>query len=149
MSAKGLEWARGLRTELERRIGDLREALAGIEPLRQELVRLEEQLGGVNRLIAAYEIQLGYPKPEDVAPQAAVQAAPAREAEALPPLVDAALVPVEPAPPTLVAILRAEALHTLALVRQGATRSRRAATRLWLAVRIWLSGRFPNRDARC
>jgi hypothetical protein len=149
MSAKGLEWARGLRTELERRIGDLREALAGIEPLRQELVRLEEQLGGVNRLIAAYETQLGYPKPEEAAPHIAIKAVPPLEKEYLPPLVDAALVPVEPEPPTLVAALRAESLRALALVRQGAARSRQAATRLWLALRIWVSDRFPNRNARC
>ena len=149
MSAKGLEWARGLRTELERRIGDLREALAGIEPLRQELVRLEEQLGGVNRLIAAYETQLGYPKPEEAAPHIAIQAVPPLEKEPPPPLVDAALVSAEPQPPTLVAMLRAEALHIPGLVRRGAARSRRAATRLWLALRIWVSDRLPNRNARC
>ena len=144
MSAKGLEWARGLRTELERRIGELREALAGIEPLRQELVRLEEQLGGVQRLIAAYENQLGYPRPGEVAAPITVQAALSPEAP-LPPLADTALVPT--GSPTLLAILRAEMLSVMAVCRKGGSLSREAARRLWLSVRVWIAERIRHRNA--
>jgi hypothetical protein len=144
MSAKGLEWARRLRAELERRIDELSEALAGIEPLRRELARLEEQLDGVERLIAAYENQLGYPKPAEVAAPIAVQAASPQE-EPLLPLADTAPVPVEP--PTLVAILRAEALSVMAACRKGAVLLRDASARLWLSLRIWISERIRHRNA--
>lgn len=144
MSTKGLEWARRLRNELERRIEELREALAGIEPLRQELARLEQQLGGVERLIAAYENQLGYPKSDEVAAPIAVQPGLPRE-ESLPPLVDTALVPADP--PTLVAILRAEALSVMAACRKDALLSRDAAARLWLSVRVWISEHIRHRNA--
>ena len=132
MSAKGLEWARQLRVELENRISGLREALAGIEPLRVELARLEEQQKGVERLIAAYETQLGFAKREHLVPRPAPQhAAPlAANDESPPPRLQAAgdLVHVQPPRPTLLAILRGEALAAIAFCR-------RSVARLWLSVR--------------
>jgi hypothetical protein len=153
MSAKGLEWALRLRTDLHSRIEQLREALAGIEPLRQELARLEEQLKGVERLVAAYHEQLGYPKANDVA---APVAQPALTRAELTRQLEAALIPLEAlepetlvqmetrASPTLVAILRGEALRAVVVVRNGAAHTTRTATRLWLSLRVWLAERFPH-----
>jgi hypothetical protein len=146
MSAKGLEWARKLRSELECRISELREALAGIEPLRVELARLEEQKNGVERLIAAYENQLGFAKPEHTAPLPAPVVRSAQDTP--PPLIDA-LLPVEiPESPTVIAILRAEAFAILAACRKGAALTRNAATRLWLSARVWFSRHFPDHNAQ-
>ena len=74
----------------------------------------------------------------------AVEAALPQE-EPLPPLADTALVPV--GSPTLVAILRAEALSVMAACRKGALLSRDAVARLWLSVRIWISERIRHRNA--
>jgi hypothetical protein len=137
MSAKGLEWARKLRAELDSRIGELREALAGIEPLRQELARLEEQQKGVDRLIDAYENQLGFAKPEYLAPRPAPR--PVEIEGAMPPLppTDAVPIPIEAPSPTLVAILRDDALAAIAFCRTG-------AMGLWAALRVWFSKHFSN-----
>jgi hypothetical protein len=137
MSQRGLEWALRLRADLGTRITELREALAGIEPLRQELARLEEQLKGVERLVAVYHEQLGYPRREEEAlaaippPQ---QAAP-----------EAALAPIQiPEPPTFIAILRAEFLALAAACRRGAALTRETAARVWLSARVWVSERFSH-----
>jgi hypothetical protein len=137
MSQRGLEWALRLRADLGTRITELREALAGIEPLRLELARLEEQLKGVERLVAVYHEQLGYPRPEEETPAMI----PRTQETAS----EAALVPVEiPEPPTLAAILRAEALSLVAACRKGAAFTREAAARFWLSVRVWVSERLPH-----
>ena len=138
MSAKGLEWALRLRADLQNRIEQLREALAGIEPLRQELVRLEEQLRGVERLVAVYHEQLGYPKTaEEIAP--APQLAVSREE--LTRQIEAALVPLhapEPAKPPAPA--SDEAPDILVALRSG-------VTRFWFSLRIWFAERFLRRDS--
>jgi hypothetical protein len=58
-SYRGLDWAKQHRTVLAARIEGLRAALAGIEPLREELLRLQVQLTGVERLIEVYYEHLG------------------------------------------------------------------------------------------
>lgn len=142
MSAKGLEWARRLRAELEQRIEGLREALAGIEPLRVELARLEEQLKGVNRLIGAYENDLGYLKSDEAAHPPVLLPAAAAQA---PQLAEPALVPVvEHKQPTLVDVLRAEARALVDAVRDAGVASYQAAARTWLIIGGWLSERFSR-----
>lgn len=142
MSAKGLEWALRLRADLVIRIELLRESLAGIEPLRQELARLEEQLKGVERLVAVYHDQLGYPKADEVA-LPVMQPALTHAQQAL--QLEAAFIPVKPPePPTLAIILRGEARRTIAVLRNGATLAQKTAARLWLSLRVWLADRFPR-----
>lgn len=144
MSTKGLEWARRLRAELEARISELREALAGIEPLRQELARLEEQQRGVERLIAAYETQLGFEKKHEyLVPRAAPPVATGGAAtgeEASEPLADAAPLAVAPPPPAVVDVLRPTLLGVVAACRQ-------TAVRLWLSARVWISRHFLHSNA--
>jgi hypothetical protein len=83
----GLEWARHLRSQLIERIHVLRAALADIEPLQQELTRLEAQLKGVDRLIAVQTELLGLP-------MAAVEAGPQNLGSPAPtPPEDAASLP--------------------------------------------------------
>jgi hypothetical protein len=143
MSVKGLEWARRLRAELEHRIEGLREALAGIAPLQAELARLEEQLRGVTRLIAAYENELGYPKAADAAPVPQ----PVLSRAELTRQIEAALVPLDtPEPPKPAAVPRETTLDIVAMLRNGASLARRTAVRLWLSVRIWLAERFPSNN---
>ena len=63
MSQKTLDWAQQLRADLLDRVENLRAALADIEPLREELRRLEGQLQGVERLIMVCHERLGYDAP--------------------------------------------------------------------------------------
>jgi hypothetical protein len=63
MDQKGLRWAEQLHAELVARVEYLSEALADVEPLRQELVRLQGQVRGVERLIALHHQLLGKPQP--------------------------------------------------------------------------------------
>jgi hypothetical protein len=161
MSAKkGLEWALRLRADLQMRIEQLREALAGIEPLRQELARLEEQLKGVERLVAVYHDQLGYPKLERPVQPVATEVGPMHAEDAI--SLEAAffpyienLQPPTPPPPTLMSILRGQALGAIALCRQGAAHARETALRFWLSargfslsVRSWLADLLPRRNTQ-
>jgi hypothetical protein len=50
--SQSMDWALQLQSELSARIEKLRAMLTDIEPLRQELTRLESQLHGLERLIA-------------------------------------------------------------------------------------------------
>jgi hypothetical protein len=68
MAQRELEWALRLRADLSERADHLRSALAEIEPLRLELGRLEEQLKGVDRLIAVYHDHLGLAREDAPAP---------------------------------------------------------------------------------
>src|SRR5690349_24155 len=63
MSQKTLDWAQRLRADLVDRVEGLRAALADIEPLREELHRLEGQLQGVERLILICYERMGYDAP--------------------------------------------------------------------------------------
>ena len=128
MSQRGLEWALRLRADLGTRITELREALAGIEPLRQELARLEEQLKGVERLVAVYHEQLGYPRREETpAPVTAPASAPPEPAFALAP---------PSGRPTYMAVLRSAARSLAAACRKGAVLARDTVARFWPAVRV-------------
>ncbi|HEY7797622.1 MAG TPA: hypothetical protein VIA80_02565 [Hyphomonadaceae bacterium] len=143
MSAKGLEWARQLRAELEHRIEGLRDALAGIEPLQAELARLEQQLKGVTRLIAAYENELGYPKAGEAAP---VPQPVVSRAE-LTRRIEAALVPLDaPESPNPAVVPRKGTPDLITMLRNGASLVRRSAVRCGLSVRVWLAERFPSNN---
>lgn len=137
MSAKGLEWARQLRLEIVGRIDGLREALAGIEPLRQELARLEEQLKGVDRLIAAYEDQLGYPKAGEALQPASAFAVISEEAS-----------PAAAPPRTMVTLARGEPDSLAVACREFAAALRRAAVRAWMLVQSRVAEIFPRRNAQ-
>jgi hypothetical protein len=141
MSAKGLEWALRLRGDLVIRTEQLREALADIEPLRQELARLEEQLKGVERLVAVYHEQLGYPKAAEVAQPPVPQ--PALREPAL--QLDAAFISAEPpAPSGLSDHVRGRVLGAVEVIRNVVMLMRKTAVRLWLSLRMWVVERLPH-----
>jgi hypothetical protein len=129
MSRKALEWAQRLRGELAERIEELRVVLADIEPLQEELLRLEAQLEGVERLIGLYVNQLG------VARTAVVSGKP-KEEIALQPGAD--VQPVSGETPSLGAATRAfgKALrHETALL---IARCGQGLQAVWTAGRLWL-----------
>jgi hypothetical protein len=152
-----LSWAQRLRGELAGRIEELRAALADIEPLRQELTRLESQMIGVERLIAVCHDRLGNAPPQQSAqasadriqssePSYAQIAGPAAHRFETPPpwIVDhISNQPIQPPGPHSKGILRAMArLRNRAehLIGSGYANAARA----WLSLRAWLSKNFER-----
>ena len=148
MYQKSLEWAEGLRTDLVVRIEGLEAALADIEPLRQELERLQTQVKGVERMIGIYRGYLGYPKPSwaseaetsdesarllenSIAPAQGASGA-AQDIALIPQRVYDALMP-ESAP-------RKEPIFDIAAYRK-------TAAKVFLETRLWLVKQFLHRCA--
>src|SRR5690349_4608743 len=118
MSQKTLDWAQRLRAELTDRVEGLRAALADIEPLREELHRLEAQLQGVERLILICHERLGYDAPPWASPARQEPATPAPAMQpAAAPEVFAPPVPV----PTFAGVLREEAQTIIVFARNAST----------------------------
>jgi hypothetical protein len=143
MRQRGLEWGYRLRADLEARIGNLRAALADMEPLRDELARLEGQLRGVERLIEVYHTQLGYPRPP-WAEEAAATVAPAPAA--LP-----GAIPAKPGAPDILSGATktppAGSAWRVGLLK-AANGSWAAAVGAWLAARTWIGRRLPPHRAQ-
>jgi hypothetical protein len=138
MSQKTLDWAQRLRAELVDRTEGLRSALADMEPLREELHRLEGQLQGVERLILICHERLGY----DAPPWASAARQEPTAPSSAPPIQHAAAPEVfsPPAPgPSIAAFHEARAR----VVRY----TRAVAARSWSALQRWLGKEFPHQSA--
>jgi hypothetical protein len=141
-----LEWGYQLRTDLEARIDSLRAALADMEPLREELGRLEQQLKGVERLIEVYHLQLGYPRR-----RRAEQARTEGETETPPSELPVVAAKVE-APDIVLSAGAAPPPQDGGAWREGLLRIARdgqaAAGRAWVAASAWVGRRFPRSRAQ-